>query len=406
VHRPRTPQRDTVFPDGTRPTAGQATTEYIAAIALIAAILVLAAPAVGAPDLGKLVVAKMRLALCIVGADICDARSAAAAGLAPCPLATDITGHEATATAYSIELGHQLMLTVTPNSDGTVTVVRSATGIAGVGTGAGPELSAGPVAFKLGVSGSLTGRVRGAVAWHFRDQAAADRFLEHAKVNSVRWNAFPPAWHSVENAREILAAGSVAAGGAGSKERGELVGLAASGQGAIGARITTGRPRLITIYGRVSTDGPELSFPLIPSKGFGKHEWLVELTLGPDGARELAFRHAAAGESDSKLTESVHRLDLRDPANRAVAAPLLSVRLPWGSRERATIAAVARRIRSHGTIERTVSSVQDDTKGLSGSVKGGWKFGGSIKRIKVHRELVSASARVGGLDRERYDCVR
>ena len=135
-----------------QPTAGQATTEYIAAIALVAAVLVLAAPAVGAPSIGKAVVAKMRLALCLVGSDICNARVARDAGLAPCPMRSDVTGHEATATAFSVELGHRLTLTVTPNSDGTVTIVRTAAGIAGLSGGVGPELSAGPVAFQGGGS--------------------------------------------------------------------------------------------------------------------------------------------------------------------------------------------------------------------------------------------------------------
>jgi len=65
------------------PTAGQATTEYIAAIALIAVLLVFAAPAVGAPSIASTVVQQMRRALCIAGLDICDARMAAEAGLAP-----------------------------------------------------------------------------------------------------------------------------------------------------------------------------------------------------------------------------------------------------------------------------------------------------------------------------------
>ena len=104
------------------------------------------------------------------------------------------------------------------------------------------------------------------------------------------------------------------------------------------------------------------------------------------------------------LPETVYRLDLRDPENRAVAAPLLAAKWPWGARERAAIAAVGKRIAGHGTIERTVSSVSGDTRGISGSVRGGWKFGGGVKRIKVHRELVAASARVGGFERARQDC--
>ena len=38
---------------------------------------------------------------------------------------------------------------------------------------------------------------------------------------------------------------------------------------------------------------------------------------------------------------------------------------------------------------------------------GGVKFGVSGKRIKVHKQLVSATARTGGTyERERFDCVR
>lgn len=381
--------------------AGQATTEYIAAIALIAAVLVFAAPAVGAPDVGKAVVAKLRLALCIAGADICDAQRAADAGLAPCPLKSDMTGHEATGTAFSVELGHRLTLTVTPNSDGTVSIVRTATGIAGVSGGVGTDVSAGPVTFEAGGSAGLTARIQGARAWVFPNQAAADEFLHHALVNSLRWERFKPAWQSVEGSEEVSAALGVAFGGSDYKERTDLIGISASGQAAMGARIAPGR--IVTVYGRVATDGPELQVALMPSQGVGKREWLAEITVGPDGPREIAFRHAVASELDSKVTETVSRLDLRDPANRAVAAPLLAMKLPWV--DRAAIAAVARRIQSHGTIERTVSSVEDDTRGVSGSVRGGWKFGGSVKRIKVHRELVSAGARVGGLERERYDCM-
>jgi len=385
-----------------KPTAGQATTEYIAAIALIAVLLVLAAPAVGAPSVGKAVLERMRLALCIAGADICNAQMAADAGLAPCPLRSETTGHEATATAFSIELGHRLTLTVVPNSDGTVTVVRAAGGIAGVSAGYGWEVAAGPVQLDAGGTIALTARVQGAVAWQFPDKAAADVFLEHAAINSARWSTFKPAWHAVEGSDEAATAVGIAAGGEGHKERFDLIGGAASGQGAVGARLTFDSPRLVTVYGRVSTDGPELQLPLAPSKGLGKQEWLAEITLGPDGPREIAFRRASASDMGGQITETVQRLDLRDPDNRAVAAPLLATKLPWGNRE--AIAAVAERIASHGTIERTVSTVEDDTKGLSGSVKGGWKFGGAYKRIKIKRSLVSASARAGGLERRRYDC--
>ena len=49
------------------PTAGQATLEYIAAVALLAALFLVAAPAVGAPNLGRSVADALRHGICLVG---------------------------------------------------------------------------------------------------------------------------------------------------------------------------------------------------------------------------------------------------------------------------------------------------------------------------------------------------
>jgi len=49
-------------------TAGQATLEYIAAVALSAALLLVAAPAVGAPDIGRRLTGTIRHGLCLVSA--------------------------------------------------------------------------------------------------------------------------------------------------------------------------------------------------------------------------------------------------------------------------------------------------------------------------------------------------
>ena len=60
---------------------------------------------------------------------------------------------------------------------------------------------------------------------------------------------------------------------------------------------------------------------------------------------------------------------------------------------------------THGTVERTVMEVVDDSAGVSGSVRAVLKSGGSYKRIKVHRKLLEATARTGGAERDRFDCV-
>jgi hypothetical protein len=65
-----------------------------------------------------------------------------------------------------------------------------------------------------------------------------------------------------------------------------------------------------------------------------------------------------------------------------------------------------RRIATHGTVERTVSTVQDDSKGASGSVRVGYRFGAGGRITRIHKSLVEASARTGGSrDRERFDCT-
>ncbi|MDA0178898.1 hypothetical protein OJ997_01220 [Solirubrobacter phytolaccae] len=384
-----------------RPTAGQATTEYIAVIALLAAVFVLAAPAVGAPSIGRLVIEQMQRALCIAGMDICDAQMAREAGLAPCPMGSDLTGREVSATAFSIEVGHRWTLTVTPNSDGTVSIMRTASGHAGVVDGFSPELSLGPVKFEVGGEAGAKARVQGAYGWTFPNQAAADEFIE-SNLKELRADRWPQHWVSVEGSGEVSAMVGLALGGD-VRERLDLVGFSGSGHGAIGARLVHAG-NVVTVYGRATLDGPELARALMPTIGRGREDWVVEYTFDGNGPRELAFRRVEPSDRDSRQTETVARLDLRDPTNAAAARPLLDARLPWGPEERAAFAVAGARIASHGTIERTVSSVSDDSRGISGSVRGGAKFGGSAKKIDVHRSLVEASARTGGYDRRRLDC--
>jgi hypothetical protein len=137
------------------------------------------------------------------------------------------------------------------------------------------------------------------------------------------------------------------------------------------------------------------------SVGRGRDEWLVEYTVG----RELVFRHAEPDDLGNKLTETIARLDLRDPANLAAARPLLEHGLPWPPGDGPRKQAVMRRIVSHGVIERTVSEIDDDSKGASGWVRGGLKLGASARKVQVRRQLVQASVQRGALDGARLDCV-
>ncbi len=387
-----------------RPTAGQASVEYVAALALVAAALVFASPAVGAPDVAGIVAHKLRLGICLVADDVCSDDAARAAGLGPCPLRSDITGGEASLTAFSIEIGGRTTLTVTPQSDGSVDVVRNAGVSGGASAGVGPQWSAGPIAFDVGVSGSIRQRVQAARGWHFPDHATAERFLEHSVRNSVDGGRWPPTWRSAEDAHELSGMAGVATGGKDFDDRGDILGAGVAGQWGVGYRRT--REGLSTVYGRLALDGPELSLPLLPSVGRGRNEWLVEYTYGPDGPRELAFRTATPGKLGNRVTEVVGRLDLRDGANRAVAGALIELRAPWPRDVAARVRAVADRIVTHGIVERTVFDVDDNSSGVSGSIRAPIKFGGGGRRIEIHKRLVDAGARTGGpRERERFDCL-
>jgi hypothetical protein len=387
----------------TRPTAGQATTEYIAAIALVAALLAVVAPAVGAPDLGRAVVAKMRLALCIAGADICDARMAADAGLAPCPMGSAVTGHELSATVFSLDVGHRTTLTVTERSDGSVGVVRTVGGHAGVSGGAGGGAGAGPISVGTGADGAARLRFQASRGWEFPSRAAAARFLEHAVLHTFKASRFPASWHSVEGGEELAGQVGASLGGNGGGDA-TAVALSASAGQALGGRI--GRDGVVTLYGRVGVEG-EVSLPFVPAVGPGRVETLVEYTVDRRGPRELAFRTAVPQSlAGTRIAETVFRLDLRVPGNLAVARSLVDAAWPWPPAVLGRLGAVFERIGSHGTVERFVSDVEDEGWGASGSGKAGIQFGGGFKRIDVRRRLVEAGARVGGQIRRRQDCVR
>jgi hypothetical protein len=384
------------------PTAGQATLEYIAAVALLAAVFLVAAPAVGAPDFGRKVVDAVKHGICIAGGDICTSGDARRAGLPPCPLRSETTGAEGSLTAFSIELGGKWTLTVTPQSDGTVAVVRSAGTSAGVKGGPSAGGNIGPVKFEAGADGAVRGRVQVARGWTFRDRATANRFLEHSVKNAFDDEHWPWTWQSGELGSEVSAQADISAGADG-VAGGDIVAVSMSGQAAIGMR--KGRDGTSTTYTRISLSGPDVTVPFAPSTGRGRSEWIAEYTRDTSGPREIVFRTAAPSHAGKELTETVARLDLRDPANLAVARPLLDSPEPWSSVGGAGKQAVMDRIATHGVVERTISAVDDRSWGASAAVKAGLRFSLGGKRVKVHKTLREATIQRGALRGARLDCV-
>jgi len=385
------------------PTAGQATLEYIAAVALVAALLLAAAPAVGAPDIARAVAAAVKHGLCVAGGDVCSTGDARRAGLPPCPLKSDFTGAEGSVKAFSVELGGKWTLTVTPRSDGSVAIVRAAGGSVGVSAGAGPSGSLGPMQFQAGADGALKARVVAARGWVLPDAATAKRFLEHSLEHSFDDGAWPPAWRSAELGGETSGSLGVSAGDTGGNGDGKVVGATVGAGSTIGWRWAADGST--TRYSRFNVDGTEVAVAFLPSLwAAGKAEWVSEYTRGPHGEpRELVLRTALS--RSHRITESIAHLDLTDPANLAIARPFLDTPMPRSFPFGAARQALLDRIATHGVVERLVSDVHDDSLGASIDFKAGLEFGLGGKKLAVHRTLTEASVRRGALTGRRLDCV-
>lgn len=385
------------------PTAGQANIEYIGAIALVALVFVLAAPAVGAPSIAGAVVREFKHALCIVGGDICTPADAARVGVAPCPLGSRTTGYDVSGSFLIVELGGKWLLAVTLLSDGTVSVVRTASVSGGLSAG-GWGGNLGPIRLEGGPEGTVQARVQPALGWIFPDQVTAARFLEHATRNALDFKRWPSTWRSGELGVEGVGAvkGKVEYGRGG----GRLVGGSGSVQMAVGVKHSSDGS--LTTYSRMTLERGEVSVPfLTPLLAAGRNDWIVELTREEGGGfRELVLRDTTIALGGQRVTETIARLDLRDPGNLAAARPFLDAPIPWTLPGGSTKQAVLDRIASHGAVERLTSTVEDRSRGVSASIRLGAKLSLSAKKVKILRRLVEATAVVGGgLVGRRLDCL-
>jgi hypothetical protein len=182
-----------------------------------------------------------------------------------------------------------------------------------------------------------------------------------------------------------------------------LAGMESSVSDTAGARIR--RDGAVTIYVRAAL-APASGRGLLANAGRGATTLLAEYTTGRGGPRELAFRRAQPGPGSGEVTETVGRLDLRDPANWAIARPLVEARVPWPPQGARDLEAVLRRIAQVGVIERATYAVNDRSGSLDVEVKAGLELGIDVHRTDVSRRLVRASARTqGSRERERYDCT-
>jgi hypothetical protein len=377
-----------------RDPSGQAAAEYAALLALAAVVLGGAGAVVGLDAVGEAVAAGVRTGICIVGGDVCRASDAAAAGLEPCTVDERTRGGGMTLTVASLRLGGHDGWTVATRSDGSVLVTEAGRRSAGGGVGLGIEAS--PLGLSFGIEGKYDFTTGSGRAWELPDTAAAARLLATDDRDRP-----PPTWRFGD-------AGAVLSGEAAAKVGGAtLIGVEATATAAAGARIGRGTT---TIYVRARLDsGASVWVP-----GSDRHvdgpstgDAIAEITRDAGGLREIAFRTVQRGARAGRVVETVARLDLRDPANRAAAEPLLARRLPWPPGVASDLRAVVRRAVQAGVVERAVYAVRDGSDALEVAARVGLELGIDVDRVDVARRLVAASAWTpGSHERRREDCVQ
>jgi hypothetical protein len=371
---------------------GQATLEYTGVLALVAAALTTAGVVVGLGGIGHAVAASVRTGICVVANDVCRASDAEAAGLSPCTLREQARGGGATVVLASVRLGADDLMTVASRSDGSVLVTQTHDRTVGASTGLGVEAS--PLGVELGVEGKYELVVGSGSAWELPDAAAARRFLVAPPETRA-----PPTWRFGQADSVLGGEATVKAGGL------KLTGVETSARAAAGSRAGRGQT---TLYVRGRVDGPvgSLWTPLGTQriKGPTTGDVMVEITREHGELRELAFRTVEPGPR-SEVIETVGRLDLRDPANRAAVAPLLRWRAPWPPAVARDLRAAALRTVEKGTVERAVYGVSDDSRDLAIELRLGLALGMDAERVDLERRLLTASAWTpGSRERERVDC--
>jgi hypothetical protein len=367
---------------------GQASTEYVAVLLVVAAVLATAAVAV--PSIGDRVIAAVRTGVCIVGGDICRSADATAAGLDPCVTGARSTRQDTTLDIAVVRLGGHGEWLLALQSDGGAVVTRLEESEAGGTVGVGVSFT--PVGLDAEARVALTVGYRSGRAWRFADAASAGAFLEGAMRDAAVQAARPPdvRWDAIAGAGDAEA-GAAISGLAGA-------GLRTAAERVVGLR-REGARRTLTVD--MGSEAPTVAVDLPGFPGAPGERGSIVADVTWEGGQPLELALRTATESEGRLEEVRGRLDLRDPVNRALADRLL---VPGDVRE--ALAGLAARIASHGVVERSGYTTTERRRGIGFAGRLGVSVGLSHERVTAERRLVDAVAWVrGGPPQRRLDCL-
>lgn len=420
---------------------GQASTEYVALIALVATALMLAA-GLTSGGVGARVLAGLQRGLCAVAQRGCPRPTPVQADLPPCPLERSSRVESLGGALDFVRLAGGGTLTAVRGSDGRVTVTladdASAGGEAGVGLGLRLGRTALGGAARVGVSATWTaGR-----SWTLPSAAAARAFVarygDKATVGGRVVDELRSRCSLLCDAIGWRPHPQLPPPDATYEEGGALALLTAQ-LGLDGEPIAAGQARSAAVLGRqVARDGTTTWYLRVASStvlnleperldGDLRGTAVVSYTLDPAGRPVTLVVHlagelgasaslAAGGPARARVDagaarvgELDARLDLHDPANRTAATGLLATltdptrlgELP------ARAAALRRRFGEQGELDWRLYALQRTALGIGGTVALGAELSVGFDRTREGMQLLDAQTRLPGLPfLPRDDCRR
>lgn len=406
---------------------GQAASEYVALVALVAVALALAA-GLTSGGVGSHVLAGIQRGLCRVTPLHCPPPQPPRADLAACPLERRTRSEDFAATIAVVRLGTRGVLTATRLSDGRVTVSLAHGKALGGEVGLGARLRLGRRSLGEAQSARAGAEWTSGRSWTFSSEPAARRFVETYGRKATLEGKL------LDNVRSRC---SILCDALGWDPHEELPppdetfaerGVAAELKAALGTR-TDARFDAKALLGRQerrdgsrtwyvklgATATAALELPGAALSGAAAGDAVLAYELDAAG-RPRSLNVALAGELRGRaeighavgpaqasiaggaglLVELDATLDLREPANRAAAAGLFHALTDPRALPRAA-SRLGNRIARHARLDRRIFAATRDTTGIGAGVARGYKLDAGIDATSDHLRLLAAETRLPGL---------
>lgn len=407
---------------------GQASSEYVALVALVGLMLALAA-GLTSGGVGGQVLAGLQRGLCRVADVRCPPVQPAAADLAPCPLERTTSAESLTGALEVVDLGRSGTLSAVRGSDGRVTVTLADGATAGGRAGVGLRLGLGRRVGAEATAG-LAASVASGRSWTLPDVATARAFVDRYGAKTTIGGK---AVDAVRSGCSVLCdaigwrphaelpppdEAYTSRGGEGHLEASiGAASLQATADGLLGTRrrrdgSSTSFLQFDNRLGAVldvgvATLGARGNAEVVLSYTVDARGRPAELVLGsvvragPDGALRVSRggHSLGAGAAEVVLTELEAKLNLRDPRNRDAARELMeAMRHPFAAGELSSrLGAVRQRIARTGVVDRRTYALTSTAFSLGATVALGGRLGGMFERTSEEMRLLSAETRLPGL---------